>query len=329
MLKDKSCYNTERAYAVAYFTHKGIVKDYLIDPLAGSFIRVIHPSAEQPIIEKSWTSRPQFMFMNRLGFSRMYELSDISLLIRGVEQIYSNVGIDSGNFTVGLGKPDRHVLSVSSEGEVKFKDAGGSEYTLISRDCPTRYGMTPERKSKVTAKLLEAVYLIANGEDPKEDLLILDSELMMSLHRPDIGARSPIIVTARHIPDRFEDYIILHCDKQRMYFPESPKCDSEKLIDKYLSIAGARSEELQGKPAGEGRITMIDPHPVHEFDYNMEYVHCRVKSLNNEHSVLVILNSDRYDSNTKFTYRYDRAFHSKFHHSMLRLARAFKEMKPS
>lgn len=329
MLKDKSCYATEKAYAIAYFVHKGIVKDYLIDPLAGSFIRVVHPSPDQPVVEKGWVNRPQFMFMNRQGSSRMYELSDINSLIRGVEQIYSNVLIDSGSFTVGMGKPDRQVLFVSSEGEVKFKDANDGEHLLINRVSETAPTLTPERQSKVTEKLLEAVLLISDGEDPKDDLLILDNEVMTTVHRPDLGMRSPVIITARRIPGRMENYIILHSDKQRIYFPEGMKYGAEALIDKYFSIAGANSEELQGEPAGEGRITMINPHPVHDFDPNMEYVHCRVKPFSTGNQVLVILNSDRYDTNTKFIYHYDRAFHSKLHHSMLQVARAVKDMTPS
>lgn len=326
MLKDKSCYATEKAYAIAYFVHKGIVKDYLIDPLAGSFIRVVHPSPDQPVIEKGWASRPQFMFMNRQGSSRMYELSDISFLIRGVEQIYSNVGIDSGNFIVGMGKPDRQVLFVSSEGEVKFKDANDSKHLLINRVSETAPTLTPERQSKVTAKLLEAILRISNGEDPKDDLLILDNEVMTTVHRPDLGMRSPVIITARRIPGRTENYIILHSDKQRIYFADSMKHNPEALIDKYFDIARENSEELQGSAVGEGRIEMLNPQPDCGFDPNMEYVHCRVKQLNSNNHVLVTLNSDRYDANTKFIYHYDRAFHSKLQRSMLRVARAFKDI---
>jgi hypothetical protein len=109
--------------------------------------------------------------------SSSVKLSDINSLIRGVEQIYSNVGIDSGSFTVGMGKPDRQVLFVSSDGQVEFKDANDTKLLLINRVSETAPTLTPERQSKVTAKLLEAVLLISNGEDPKDDMLIHISQM--------------------------------------------------------------------------------------------------------------------------------------------------------
>lgn len=331
MLKDKSCYANENAYNRAYFLHKGLVNDYLIDPIVGSFIRVVTPHPDQPTSEKKWFNRPQFMIMTRRYQSRMFDPTDLEQLIPGVERIIDTIG-RTGTFSIGT-RQVRDLLTVNDEGLVMFKSHEGSYATLVSRISPPMLGGTPlykhltvDRYVRVITQLLETLKQAIAQEIPKESILTLPAEMMTTLHRYDAGVRTPIIITGRKFADRKENYITLSSGEQRLLFPSSETISAEDMIDKYMSNVGANCEILQGKPAGKGIVTMVMSEDD-KINSLMEYVNCRVVPYDSGNQINVIMNSDRFPGNTKFSYWYERAFHAKFHNRLIDFARKFAELK--
>lgn len=331
MLKDKSCYANENAYARAFFLHKGLVRDYMIDPMAGSFIRVVHPHPEQPKVEKGYYTRPQFMIMNRTASSRMYELENIDQLAIGVERILDTVG-RTGNFTIGS-RGCKDILSVNDTGQVSFKDINLSYELLVRhisppgfKDHPNHSHLNADRYVTVISNLLDGLNLIAAGSEPKENITVMHGEMMATLDRWDAGVRTPIVITGRKFPNRKENYIILSSGQQRIMYPSSDKISAVDMISDFMGTIGVNCELLQDKPAGEGIVSAIMS-KTSEFSSNMEYVNCRMQPYESGNKVHVIMNSDRFPANTKFSYIYERAFHAKFQNLLVKFAKQFAELE--
>lgn len=331
MLKDKSCYANENAYTRAFFLHKGLVQDYLVDPMAGSFIRVIHPHPEQPKCEKGWYTRPQFMFMNRKQSSRMYDLTDLEQLGIGVERILDTVG-RTGTFSFGA-TGTRDAVTVDDTGLIMFKTGDGSYGTLVMRISPAAYKehlnhehLSIDRYIRIVTNLLNGLKLARQGVSPEEDIMVLPSEMMTTLHRWDAGVRTPIVISGRKHKDRKENYIMLRSGDQHMLFPSSDKISAVDMINDFMGTIGVNCELLQDKPAGEGIVSAIMS-KTGEFSSNMEYVNCRMQPYESGDKIHVIMNSDRFPANTKFSYIYERAFHAKFQNLLAKFAKQFAEME--
>lgn len=325
MLKDESCYTNEAAYARAFFLHHSEVRDFLIDPLMGSFIRVVIPSKDQPETEK-WFSRPQFFFMSRQACSRFYELKDAAEFhsifelmkdhLRGSEITYSSERLSRD-------------ISCDGNGTISFKDNTGRFEHLVSCPPPVVKDdtfFTPERRATIVGNLVEAFRRIQNDELPKESILNLGNEMMTTIHRTDAGIRTPIVISGRKHPGRKDHFMVMstrHANTiQRLTFLESEESSAEAEITKYLDKIEELAENVIVTHNKTGRFAFIN-----EVDVNMEYVSVRlIDHVGKDNIAFVIINSDRYPANTKMSYHYTRELHQEFKTKLVSFAKQFSEM---
>lgn len=325
MLKDKSCYATESAYVRAFFLHNSEVRDFLVDPLMGSFIRVVIPSKDQPESEK-WFSRPQFLFMSRYTCSRFYELDDAADFQTIFEQMKDHVR--GSEITYSTGRHSRDI-SCDSNGTISFKDNVGKFEHFVA--CPPPIVkddtfFTPERRATIVGNVVDAFRRIQNDELPKESILNLGNEMMTTIHRTDAGIRTPIVISGRKHPDRKDHFIIMgtrHSNTiQRLTFLESEESSAEAEITKYLDKVEELAEDVIVTHNKTGRFAFIN-----EVDVNMEYVSVRlVDYIGKDGVAFVIINSDRYPANTKMSYHYTRELHQEFKTKLVSFAKQFSEM---
>lgn len=308
MLKDKSCYATESSYALMFFVHKSSVQDHLIDPLSGSFIRVVTPHSEQPVGNGGWYTRPQFMVMSRTGCSRMHELKDIGTLVDAIDLIKAKMAGKSDHeaqIPIGSSKAG---LRIYANGAVEFKQLDGDYGTLISEVSQMKqFGnhllLTTERHSAIVNNLQSAISNIATGESPACDILEIPNEMMMTLNRPDRGVREPIIVSCRRFDESVGPFIVVKSSTQRLVLPVE---GAVQLFTQYFDRAQRLSESLlTDLNTTDQKVAFIK-----DQDENMEYVHCRTVLLKSGKQVYVSLNSERVVSSTKFGYYYDPEFNN-------------------
>lgn len=312
MLKSKECYH-ETAYVRAFFMHKGLVKDYLIDPMAGSFIRVITPHPDQPKTEKGWYNRPQCIIMNRGEQSRMYDVDDIIALMDKVENINSNpLSPANQNLSFGVNRVDTSMLTINSDSEIRFKTRDGSYATLVGGTSPNRYKdhvnhkfLNGDRYLRIVGNLYNALGRISRGEEPREKILVMKGEIFTTATRIDKGHRTPIIISGRKHEGQGEAYAIIFSNQQRLAIPLSQGLE---MVVKYFESIKMICEELvqSGAGTGERKVQFIwGDNPI---DSNMEYVNCQIVPFGSACHPFVVMNSDRYPSNTKFSFHYDREF---------------------
>lgn len=323
MLKDKSYYANESAYASAFFLHHSNVRDFLIDPLIGSFIRVVIPSKDQPKSEK-WFSRPQLIFMSRYTCSRFYELKDAAEF-QAIFELMKN-HIRGSEITYSSERLSRDI-SCDRNGAISFKDSTGKfEHLVSSSPSTVNTTFTPERRAAIVDNLIDAFQRIQNDELPKESILKLGNEMLTTIHRTDAGIRSPIVISGRKLPHRKDHFIIMgthHAGSiQRLTFLESEKSSAEAEITKYLDKVEELAEDVIATRNKTGRFAFIN-----EMDVNMEYVSVRlVDYVFGETAAFVIMNSDRYPANTKMSYHYTREFHQEIRTKLVAFAKQFGEM---
>lgn len=317
MLKDKSCYATESAYALMFFIHKSSVQDHLIDPVCGSFIRVVTPHPEQPIGNGGWYTRPQFMIMSRAGCSRMHELKDIETLFELIAFIKAKMARKGDSVTqIPIGSSKAGLL-VYSNGAVEFKKLDGTYGSLISAVSKikqmTRVGVqllpTVERQFAVTNNLQLAISNVAERKAPVCTILEMCNEMMMTVSRPDHGVREPIIVSCRQFEESKETFIVVKSAGERLVLPTE---GAALRFAQYFDRARRLSEVLlRESSTTDQKVAFIE-----DQDENMEYVHCRTISHKWAKQVYVSLNSERVMSSTKFGYYYDAEFNDHLSQSL-------------
>lgn len=328
MLKDKSCYASDRVYAVNYFFHKADVADYCIDPLLGSFMRIVYPPKDMPTGGSKMYYRPQFLFMTRNDRSRLYELEDAGSLANAVFNLLTSERSE---------RPLRAQLEVTgkllfgSEGGVEFKDVDMRFQRLLSRpsslNCdhgPNNEHLTKERYIQGLENLLHGLNsALVHGQAEPRDIITMGGEMMMTLKRPDTRFISPIVVTARKFESRKDAYVILHSDKQRVIFPADK---AEEMFHSYFTAIESLAQHLisYGGP-GDGAVRLIRGDNGIA-DGTMEYVNIRAIGFESGPNIHVIMNSDRYPGNTKFSFIYDEQFVRDMKVKLTAFAREFKEI---
>lgn len=327
MLKDKSCYANSRVYAMNYFFHKAGVKDFCVDPMLGSFIRVITPPADMPAEAADMYKKSQFMFMTRSDRSRLYDLKDARPL---VDAIYNLCEQAKSPTPVLIPMQIKDCLEIDDFGHVQFKDTDGRWQRLLA--SPPRPNvdrginndlLTLERYIDGLDNLHHGLKCALTDEGISSPVIQIGNELMFTMHRPDQKVTVPVVVTARKFPSRKDQYIILHSNNQRMVFPADKAADMfERYFDRVIGIS---EDLLKNGKVGDGEVNFIYNKPG-VIDENMEYVNIRVVDYESGPNTHVMMNSDRYPGNTKFSFLYDREFVKEFRDRLIDFAKRFEEI---
>ena len=328
MLKDKSAYANENIYANQYYHHKAEVKDFPIDPMLGSFIRILYPPKDMPEGSNAIYTRPQFMFMNRDTRSRMYEVKEVSMFIAGVAEMIDRMERDGSHVVqMTLGR----TLEIDELGAVSTKDHSGVMMRMIAHPPTPKHNrgpntalLTKKRYIQCLHKLHRGLVAVGTGLGEPEQITRVGDELMFTMKRPDHRVSIPVVVTARYFPDRKDHYIILHSNNQRMIFLAD---QAEETFTRYFNETIRIAENLQehGK-VGDGEVKFIYAKP-YVIDENMEYVNVRKVDFTKGEAVHVMLNSDRFPGNTKFAFVYDNQFSKELRDRLLLLVKEFEGIK--
>lgn len=306
MLKDKSAYATDNAYARAFFLHKSNVQDYLVDPAYGSHIRVLTPHKDQPESEngKGYWNRKQFCIINGNGASRMLEMDAMEGLLNGVNMLLANLD-QAGKIDVSFGGTDkrRPVLFTGDMGNIKFTTMDGMENFVVGPARVATERFTPERYKTILTNLRNNMQRIIAGEDPQEKILKLDGEVFTVLTRKDQGVRTPVRISAIRAKAPGITTIRIGTARQLICLPID---EAAEVFDKYIKNAKEISERILAakSPAGFGEVKFNNGSP----DTDMEYVNARIIPFQSGDSAFIILNSDRYPGNTKLGFHYDSEF---------------------
>lgn len=327
MLKDKSCYANDRAYAMNYFFHKADVADYCIDPLLGSFVRVVYPPKDMPVGGSDIYNRPQFMFMTRTDRSRLYELKEARPL---VDAVYNLLQSEKTEHPVRLQMEVAGKLEIGEDGDISFKDTDMRRQRLLSSpprpNCdrgPNNEHLTKERYIQGLEYLHHALQCALMGDGEPRNLITMGNEMMMTLKRPDQRVSFPVVVTARKFSGRNDAFVIIHSNNQRVVFPADK---AEEMFHNYFTAIESLAKHLinYGGP-GEGAVKFIRGDNGIA-DGTMEYVNVRPISFENRPDIHVIMNSDRYPGNTKFGFIYEEQFVRDMKVKLTAFAREFKEI---
>uniref|UniRef100_A0AAU8L103 Uncharacterized protein n=1 Tax=Pantoea phage Survivor TaxID=3232176 RepID=A0AAU8L103_9CAUD len=327
MLKDKSCYSNDRVYAMNYFFHKADVADYCIDPLLGSFVRVVYPPKDMPAGGNDIYNRPQFMFMTRSDRSRLYELKEARPL---VDAVYNLLQSAKAEHPVYLQMEVAGKLEVDENGGVSFKDTDMRFQRLLSYPPRPNWDrgvnnehLTKERYIQGLEYLLHGLKCALAGEGEPRDLITMGNEMMMTLKRPDTRVSFPVVVTARKFAERKDAYIVVHSNNQRIVFPADK---AEDMIERYFTFIEEIGQRLTrtGK-INDGEVKFIYAKPG-IIDENMEYVNMRMVDFVGGAGVHVMMNSDRYPGNTKFSFIYDHQFVTEMRTHLTAFARSFERI---
>lgn len=327
MLKSKECYSNDRLYAMNYFFHKANVADYCIDPLLGSFIRVIYPPKDMPDGAGDLYTRPQFMFMTRNERSRLYELKEARPLVDAVRNLLQ---YEKSEHPARMQLEIAGKLLCESDGEILFKDTDMRFQRMLSsppspnRDRgPNNEHLTKERYIQGLEYLHYGLKCALLGEGETREMIIMGNEMMMTLKRPDQRITMPVVVTARKFSERKDAYIILHSNNQRIVFPVD---QAVSLFDWYFSTIEEIGNHLLmcGNP-GSAEVKFFDG-KCGIVNGTMEYVNLRVADFDSGSNVHVIMNSDRYPGNTKFGFIYDKKFVREMRVHLTAFARSFERI---
>ncbi|QBZ70788.1 hypothetical protein pETSU_207 [Edwardsiella phage pEt-SU] len=325
MLKDKSCYATETAYARAYFLHKSKVQDYLMDPVYGSHIRVITPTEDQPtpVEGKGYYTRPQFCLISSVGASRLYEMDEIPKLLDGVRLVIKSLDV-RGKTDIHFGGSNSKypALFTSDWGALRFTTMQGSSEMFVTGVLPSKSErFTAERHKTILTNLHDSLQLIIDGKGPKEKILKLDNEIFTVLPRKDQGIRIPVRISALRGTAPGITTIRIGSHGQLICLPINEAAD---VFNRYMENAVDISERLlaAGSPAGYGEVKFNGNGP----DINMEYVNARIIPLKTGDSAFVILNSDRYPGNTKLGFHYDPEFCKELNEAFQEVVKQMKGM---
>lgn len=323
MLKDKSCYATDNAYARAFFLHKSKVQDYLVDPVYGSHIRLLTPHDDQPkpINDKGYWTRKQFCIINGNGASRMYEMDALQGLLDGVDILLGNLhnaGKVDVSFGGGKGRP---VLFTGDMGNIKFTTMDGFENFVVGPARLKTERFTPDRYKTILTNLRENLRRMIAGEEPQEKILKLDGEVFTVLARKDQGVRTPMRISAIRGKAPGITTIRIGTNRQLICLPID---EAGEVFNMYMKNAKEISERLLAdkSPVGFGEVKFNNGYP----DVNMEYVNSRIIPFVSGDSAFVILNSDRYPANTKVGFHYDAEFCELLNERFQEVVNIMKEM---
>lgn len=333
MLKDKSCYANDRAYTRAYFLNKGIIKDYMIDPLSGTYIRTVYPAADQPQPEdKTMWATPKFMFMNRKEQSQMYDIETAEVFLKGL------MGCDERGASRNEVYIGRHLQQVGGKHlrvtnfVVSFLTNGfdGSRMASLLSGCydkpmanhPQSALLTAERHSVLWDNLLDALGRVSRNEDPVSDTLVIGKEMMTTFQHYDDTVRRGVVMTGRKFPDRAENYIILNSDNERFVIPSSEKISASGYINGFLSEVDTLTCMVDVKEDKAGAVHLLE----NTTNIDMEYVSARVVPFESGNKIRILLNSDKFPANTKFTYIYEAAKQKEFQDKMKSFCTAFDQL---
>lgn len=309
MLKDKSCYQSPRIYAAHYYLHKANTQDYCIDPLLGSFIRVAYPPKDLPEDAADMYKKPQFMFMTRNNRSRLYDLKEARSLVDG---IYNLIKEEEKEHPVRFAMTINNKLTVDEFANISYKGPDGDLIRLITGPQNPRHDrgpnnamMTKERYLNVLENLHYALKCALMGEGEERPYIQMGPEWMFTVRRGDERISEPFVVTARKFPNRDTVNIVVQSNGERMMFP----LDKAGIFDMYMEDIIELSEGLMKEDVtpGNGKVRFVRGNDT-VADGMMEYVNCRKIKHSSGTDVQVMMNSDRYFSNTKLQFIYDRAF---------------------
>lgn len=326
MLKSKECYANERIYATNYFFHKAEVKDYCIDPMLGSFVRVVYPPKDMPEGGAEMYYKPQFMFMTREHRSPLYDLKAAGLLHRQVMKVCEMESIGYARIPMTIdGK-----LEIDNHGTVMFKDTDLRYQRLVSPPPrpnfdrgPNNTLLTHTRYREVLDLLQYALECAAAGAGDTKEITVLEREVMTTLHRPDSKVVQPVVITARKFSERKDSYVILHSNNQRLVIPTEL---AEDMAERYFNNITQCAEDLLGRgKVGDGEVKFVYAKPG-VIDENMEYTNVRVVDFESGKQVHVTMNSDRFPGNTKFSFIYDAKFVQELKTRIIVVARQLQQL---
>lgn len=322
MLKDMSCYSNPEGYIRAFFLHNSKVQDYLVDPVCGSFVRVVTPTEDQPE-GTGFYSRPQFMFCNKNASSRFYEIKEAIK--------YENFATNLKNALNGHAggsmdtKFEAGALKTGGYMSIYFNTATTGSETLV---CSADYSFngknrfTKERNEEIINNLIDIFSRIKNGLPPKEEILKVGNDMMTTLHRPDMGVKSPIIISGYASPERESRFAVVYSNKERLCLMDGDQVSIKETVNKFMDKVQELATDLLETKQKPGRFAFIG-----EQDINMEYVSVRLVDYTSEDNIpRVIINSDRYPANTKFSYHYSEKFHAEFKDKLISFAEQFAKL---
>lgn len=324
MLKSKECYANESAYVRAHFIHKGICTDFPIDPLTGSWIRMVTPAPDAPKEEHSIYGRSQFFFGNVNGFSRMYETKDYVKLLKVLDMmkvvLEAKTPEERDAVSIEI-KPD-FGLRLNTYGDIEFKLQNGEFLTFVMGRASTMRPNSLLNQKRVIGRLDAircAVTEIGMGNNTPAEIISVNDNFMTMLSRSDKGMRSPIIIRGRAYNAAVEGgslYFTMNSNDQRFVFQQSKDVKAIDTVNAFMGLAGTLAEMVLED--GIDRVA-----PLTAYDSNMDYVNAKLVNWDSGPSVQITLNSDRFPANTKFQYVYDRVEHTKLHRRLQQFVRAF------
>ncbi|EBY9763880.1 hypothetical protein D5W64_12275 [Salmonella enterica subsp. enterica serovar Saintpaul] len=321
MLKSKDAYANESAYARAFFLHNSEVADYPIDPIVGSFVRVIYPREDQPKTDKGWYNRPQFIFISKAGHSRMYELTDAKALYNVLSEMVKSPIL---NEMLILGTPIvKNILSLGN-GEICFRAVDGGQARLITIPVVLAERRFPgqekssARFTELLSNLASAFKSIVDGTRPVSDIVTIGNDSMMAIHRPIEGVRSPLILTVRQPSNVPANYLVIGSGKDRLCFQHSKNISVLDTIDEFFGTVALTAQDALSNGVDAFRF-------IREPDVNMEYVSARHVDFDSGRRLRIIMNSDRFPANAKLAYIYEPDTHFRMHDKIRAFAKVIVE----
>lgn len=321
MLKSKDAYANESAYVRAFFLHNSHVTDFPIDPVLGSLVRVIHPREDQPKTDKGWFNRPQFIFISKAGCSRMHELEDAKDMLSVFKHIRERkISIED---ILNEFPRARGTIGVMNGSEITFRASTNGICQLVRNFSSLRQNRTGMDEAaalynETIDNLIDSFDRIVEGVGPKSDIMTIGRDSMMTLQRSDYGVRDPIIITARQPTNVGAHYLIMHSRKERLCFQLSKGVSLVETINKFFGTVASTAHEVEAY--GRDIITFVN-----ELDINMEYVSARYVDYDSGRHLRVVMNSDRFPANTKFSYMYNHSDHVQMHGKIREFAKMMEQ----
>lgn len=312
MLKSKDSYANERAYSRAFFLHNSHVTDYPIDPLVGSFIRVIRPREDQPMgNNKGYHTRPQVVFFGNGECSRFYELTEAPKLKGYLETMIDIMDRVPGEVVI-----KGQDVFTNRQGSIFFKTNcfdGGSTYLVTNPASRDR-----AHKLAIIDNLLDVMDRIVNNLPPKSNILQIENTMMAVVHYQGNMVRDPVIISGSKLADRENNYVSIRRDKGILVGLCSSTHSPTEYFTLFLDGMKEASERLLKQP-DLGKVVQFTTIP----DINMEYVNARYVETTTGPLIDVLLNSDRYFSSRKLALTYQSEFHDQFRSTVIDFCKQF------
>lgn len=314
MLKSKDAYANENAFIRAHFIHKGICTDFPIDPITGSFIRMVTPSTDAPKSVHTIYSRPQFFFGTVSGCSRMHEISDYVKFLKTLEMIQAALEAKSAEERDAISVEIKSDLGLrlNAYGDIEYKMINGLATTFVMGRASNARPDSLLNQQRVLSRLKsmqEAIAAIGLGKQSSTEIISVNDNFMTMVPRSDHGMRHPIIIRGRASNEVVEGgttYFTMVSRDQRFVFQQGKDIKAIDTVNGFMNLAGELAEMVLND--GIDRVA-----PLTRFCSNMDYVNAKLVPYDSGDRVLITLNSDRFPANTKFQYAYDMVEHVKLH----------------